>query len=284
MTHSEYKETLKRLGFSYLGSTKANPKIVKNSVKGSVVTYSISLLQGNLSGHEVCACSLNSPCRDLCLGLSGRARASLLAYGFEGSPVIRARGRKTRLFFEDRNTFMTILCYELELAKKYAERNNMGFSVRLNCMSDLSPLAFHFKGNPTNILEMYPDVQFYDYTKQFNRADLVEKYPNYHLTFSYDGVNWDRCVDVLEKGNNVAVVFDSPVIPIAWRGYPVIDGTRTDLRYLDPKGGFIVYLLYHRPASAYKNGKYERPNSPFVVMEDDPEITYAFKFPRSTDE
>ena len=33
----------------------------------------------------------------------------------------------------------------------------------------------------------------------------------------------------------------------------------------------------------YVNGKYVRPNTPFVVKEDDPYITYAFKTPKSTE-
>lgn len=284
LTSSEYKQVLKECGFSYLGSTKNNPKVVKNTVVGQVVTYSISLLQGNLSGHEVCAAALNSPCRALCLGYTGRAKSSILAYGEEASPVVRARSRKTRLFFEDKDTFMNLLCYELESAKKYAETRNMFFSVRLNCMSDLSPLAFHYNSNSQNILEMYPDVQFYDYSKNFNRYKLCEKYKNYDITFSYDGENWDKCVDVLERGYNVAVVFEAPVVPVAWRGYPVINAVESDLRYLDEKGGKICWLLFHRPAGQYKNGRYERPDTPFVVREDDPQITYAFKVGRSTDE
>ena len=283
-TRKEYKETLSNLGFSYLGSTKSNPKVVKNTIVGQVVTYSISLLQGNLSGYEVCGAALNSPCRALCLGYSGRAKSSILAFGEDASPVVRARGRKTRLFYEDRDTFMNLLRYELEDAMRYADKHNMPFSVRLNCMSDISPLAFHYKGDAENILQMYPAVQFYDYSKNFARMSLMQEYPNYDITFSYDGVNWDKCVDALEHGHNVAVVFESPVMPTAWRGYQVVSGIDSDLRYMDEKGGKIVYLLFHRTASQYKNGKYERPDTPFVVKEDDPQCIYAFKLGRSTDE
>ena len=160
----------------------------------------------------------------------------------------------------------------------------MPFSVRLNCMSDISPLMFHFKGETVNILDMYSDVQFYDYTKDFGRYKVVERYSNYNITFSYDGVNWDKCVDMLERGFNIAVVFESPVMPIAWRGYPVISGIDTDLRYLGEQGGKIVYLLFHRPAGLYKNGRYERPDTSFVVREDDRQCTYAFKLGKDIEE
>lgn len=284
ITSKEYKQILSECGFSYLGTTKTNPKVAKNSVVGNVLTYSISLLQGNLSGHEVCAPAKDSPCRDLCLGFSGHSKASILAYGVEGSPVVRARAKKTQLFFKDRDKFMSLLIYELEQSKRYAEKRGMPFAVRLNCMSDLSPLAFHFSGDIRCLLEMYPDVQFYDYTKAFSRKGLCERFSNYQLTFSYDGKNWNDCVDALENGYNVAVVFDSPVMPVAWRGYSVITGIKTDLRFLDPQGGFIVYLMFHRSANQYNGGKYQKPNTPFVVMEDDPEITYAFKFGKDNEE
>jgi hypothetical protein len=284
ITSKEYKQILSECGFSYLGATKTNPKVAKNSVVGNVLTYSISLLQGNLSGHEVCAPAKDSPCRDLCLGFSGHSKASILAYGVEGSPVVKARAKKTQLFFKDRDKFMSLLIYELEQSKRYAEKRGMPFAVRLNCMSDLSPLAFHFSGDSKCLLEMYPDVQFYDYTKAFNRKALCERFSNYQLTFSYDGKNWNDCVDALESGYNVAVVFDSPVMPVAWRGYSVITGIETDIRFLDPQGGFIVYLMFHRSANQYKGGKYQKPNTPFVVMEDDPEITYAFKFGKDNEE
>ena len=284
LSYKEYKDLLSKYGFSYLGSTKSNPKVVKNTVVGNVLTYSISLLQGNLSGYEVCSVAKNSPCRELCLGFAGHAKANVLAYGIEGSYVVRARANKTRLFFEDRDDFMNILCYELKRAKCYAEKCGMSFSVRLNCMSDLSPLAFHYKGSSENILEMFPDVQFYDYTKGRKRFELPKKYSNYNLTFSYDGNNWNDCVDLLEGGFNVAVVFESPVMPVAWRGYPVISGIKTDLRYLDEQGGKIVYLLFHRAASLYETGRYVRPDTPFVVREDDPEVTYAFKRGKDNEE
>ena len=204
-----------------------------------------------------------------------------MARGVEGSRINRARIKKTRLFYTDRVLFMRMLCYELEKTRTYAQNRNMDFSVRLNCTSDLSPLAFVLGGK--NILDMYPDVQFYDYTKVPARLDIPSMYKNYDLTFSFDGYNLDTCIDALRKGINIAVVFESQVPPIAWNGYPVIDMTKTDLRYKDAKGGFVGYLEYHRTANDYVNGKYVRPNTPFVVKEDDPYITYAFKTPKSTE-
>jgi len=284
ISYSEYKATLKELGVSYLGRFSQSAKMVLNEKAGKVITYSLYLAPANMSGYEVCPFS--SRCRDLCLSGSGRNKGDIIAHGIEGSVINRSRIKKTHLFFENRELFMRLLCYELEKTQRYAKKRGMGFSVRLNCTSDISPLAFKVDGK--NILEMYPNVTFYDYTKVPNRVNLVKQYTNYHLTFSYDGGNWETCEKFLMQGINVAVVFESSELPIAFRGYRIIDMTKTDLRYLDPKSndgeGFVGYLHFHRPASLYKSGRYERPNTPFVITEDDPEVLYAFKCARSIDE
>lgn len=272
LSNKEYQTILRELGISYLGSTINNPKVIKNQVVGHIITYSISLLQGNLSGYEVCSAAINSPCRELCLGFTGHARASILAHGVNLSPVVRARLIKTRLFFENRDLFMALLCYEIDKAKNYAYKHGMGFSVRLNCMSDISPLLFHFSYSKENILDMFPDVQFYDYTKDFTRYKLSERYTNYYVCFSYDGKNWNRCIEMLNMGYNIAVVFESERIPTQWRGYTVISGIESDLRYLDEGSGKIIYLLFHRPAALYRSGKYVRPNTSFVVPTEETDV------------
>jgi hypothetical protein len=41
----------------------------------------------------------------------------------------------------------------------------------------------------------------------------------------------------ITAGRNVAVVFD--VVPSTWEGWTVIDGTKNDLRFLDPQGVIV---------------------------------------------
>jgi hypothetical protein len=98
-------------------------------------------------------------------------------------------------------------------------------------------------GKKKNILEIFPDVQFYDYTKVPNRITLVEKYKNYDLTFSYSGENLDECVNMLDKHIRVAVVFKK--VPSEFWGRPVIDGDKYDMRYRDNRD-VIVGLKYKR--------------------------------------
>ena len=67
-------------------------------------------------------------------------------------------------------------------------------------------------------------------------AFLDGKLPsNYSLTFSRSETNEAQCLEVLNRGGNVAVVFRKE-LPTHWNGFPVINGDENDLRFLDPKG------------------------------------------------
>ena len=78
---------------------------------------------------------------------------------------------------------------------------------------------------------MFADVQFYDYTKVPGRDLGI---PNYHLTFSLAESNEEDAAAELQRGMNIAVVFDG--VPSEYLGVPVVDGDESDLRFLDPSG------------------------------------------------
>ena len=82
----------------------------------------------------------------------------------------------------------------------------------------------------------FSTIQFYDYTKYPNRLDLPD---NYHLTFSLSETNKAQALDVLDRGQNIAAVFntkkDQPLPDTCW-GYPVFDADLDDERFLDPYG------------------------------------------------
>jgi hypothetical protein len=68
------------------------------------------------------------------------------------------------------------------------------------------------------------------------------KFPsNYHLTFSRSEHNDKKCEMVLAMGGNVAVVFRNQ-LPKTWKGFQVVNGDDTDLRFLD-KRGVVVGLI-----------------------------------------
>ena len=242
---------------SYLGSINSSAKIAKNGKVSHQYTYVMYLLPHKASGYNVCPLA-TTECITGCLNTSGRVIMDIN----NTNNILSARLRKTRLFFEQRNLFMNWLVAELKAGQAKAKRNGYKYSVRLNGTSDLNWNAY--KVNGKTVFELFPNVQFYDYTKVVTR--FIDMPANYHLTFSYNGYNWDDCKTVLQGGNNVAVIFNikkGVALPAMFNGYPVIDGDLTDYRP-DDKKGVIVGLRWKKIANKVDNDKVR--NSNFVVQ------------------
>lgn len=258
-----YKNALETIGVTYLGTTTQNTKMVY-SMNNGVESYCMHLAPSTMSGRNVCPNSEH--CKDFCLNGSGRNKIDILVRGEEESIINNARIKRTDAFYKKRDLFMQTLIHEIDVAQKRAKKHGREFAVRLNGTSDLSPLVFKYKGK--NILEWFPNVQFYDYTKVPTRFRMLRKYKNYDLTFSFDGYNWDKCEEILQQGGKVAVIFENHNMPKKFKGYNVIDANGYDMRYLDP-GKTIMGLHYHSTANDYKNGKYEKPNAKGIILNTD---------------
>lgn len=222
----------RKVGVSYLGSINSSAKIIKNKKVSNQYTYIIYLAPAEISGYNVCSHS-TVECRMGCLFTSGRMK---MEANTSEKTITNARITKTKLFFEDRSLFMAWMLSEIRSYKAKAQKDGYGFSVRLNGTSDIDWANVRTKSGE-NIFELFPDVQFYDYTK--NPAKFNDKPKNYHLTFSYSGRNGDIAAKLLSKGQNVAVVFNTKKglkLPKTFAGYKVIDSDLTDYRPSDPKG------------------------------------------------
>jgi hypothetical protein len=273
ITYKGYDKTLKEIGISYIAQCNHSTKLSHNE-RLNMLTYGLYLASADASNINVCPKS--SMCRESCLVGSGYAKIDALS---GNTKVIDSRITKTRLFFANKPLFMKLMMIEINRAINKAKRENMEFSVRLNCTSDISPLAFNINGK--NILELYPNVTFYDYTKVKNYWKIAEKYSNYYLTFSRDGSeeNEKECLEWLSKGNNVAVVFGvtkTSELPKKWKGYEVLVGDDYDYRVWDKlqSGKQIVGLIYKVGANDFEmiNGKHHFkgiPKSPFIISADD---------------
>jgi hypothetical protein len=240
---------------SYLGSVNSSAKIAKGE-KINVDTFVVYLAPSTLSGYNTCP-KASAACIAGCLNTSGRVIMDVK------NTIQAARINRTKLFYEDRSAFMSRLIREISAAKRRADKLGHNFAVRLNGTSDISPLAFKYEGK--SILDIFPNVQFYDYTKVLNRSNINR--PNYDLTFSYSGENWDECEQALDAGLRVAVVFDTKkgmALPETYKGYKVIDGDVTDYRPADD-AGVIVGLRFKK----IKNKEVERVvlTSNFVINE-----------------
>lgn len=232
MDYKGINQAKKETGLSYLGLVNNSTKHVK-AFKYNEMVYTIYLAPGNSSGYEVCP-GRTSECTSLCLNSSGRNKMDI-----KKEMINASRIKKVRLFFEEKNYFMKWLIDDIKKSYNKAMEQGFYFSVRLNNTSDISPEDFYIidNGVKQNILEIFPHIQFYDYTKVFDRESLTKKYSNYDLTYSFTGRNWSECLDLLNKGERITVVFNK--VPETYLGFEVVDGDKYDMRYRDPKGVII---------------------------------------------
>ena len=203
-----------------------NWKTIK-SMKYGFLTGILYLAPYKLSGKNVCpAASLG--CRLSCLNTAGRGQMGV---------VQKARLRKTKMFFQDRNKFLSQLKTEIEILSRRAANKNMKLAIRLNGTSDLPFERYLIDGK--NLMDHFPKVKFYDYTKLENRIN--DQLPgNYHLTFSRSETNEAVIDQVIEKAP-VSVVFKNK-LPKLYNGYKVINGDLHDMRFKN-QSGVIIGLI-----------------------------------------
>ena len=261
-----YAKTIKEVGVSYLGAVAQSAKL-RHSLYHKVSTYGIYLASADLSGFNVCPNS--EYCKDNCLNGSGHNRVNRLS---KKDTIDRSRTIKTRLLFANKEVFMRIMIHEIEKERKKAENNGTFFSIRLNCTSDINPIAFTLNGK--NILEIFPDIQFYDYTKVLNRIALAKKYSNYDITWSIDGSEKNREIglELLKNGGRVAVVYGENDMPKTWYGYECCNGDETDYRPSDIAP--VCALKFKKTANNYVNGKFTLPNIAFIVTRENKNVIW----------
>lgn len=207
--------------------------------------------QTNVCGHAT------KGCIKVCLNEAGRGAFS---------NVQDARVKKTLEYLENPKEFMVKIYKEIiKLQKKYGQN----LVIRLNGTSDLPfenikvVLEDRYY---SNIFEAFPNVQFYDYTKNPRRA-LTNNIGNYYLTFSRaeTKLNIEYSRNVLNEGKNVAMVFSKELhekivkmgkIVYNNREVNVIDGDETDLRFLDMPNSIIALKA---------KGKASKDTSGFVI-------------------
>lgn len=225
----------------------SNAKTIKGQEHG-FLTGIMYLSPASSSGFNLCPWA--SPgCIASCLNVSGQGK---------NRSVQRARLQKTMRMKANKTQFLQDLKVEIEALKQAAYRKGFTPVVRLNGTSDEAWESGKYKLEGKSIMEHFPDVQFYDYTKSGTRVVnwAKGKLPhNYHLTFSRSETNDAEAVQVLKAGGTVAVVFRDG-LPKTWKGFPVVNGDASDLRHRDPKG-VVVGLV--------AKGEGKKDTSGFVV-------------------
>ena len=238
----------------------SNAKTVKGQSQG-FMTGVLYLAPYTLSGFNTCAMAEIAQCHYACLNTAGRA--GIIKTGESTNPIQQARIRKTKQFYTERDSFMLELIKDINKLIKQAEKLGFIPLVRLNGTSDIrfENVRFDYefangKIRNVTIFEIFPEVQFYDYTKIPNRRNLPA---NYDLTFSYSGVKEYQkyAMQAIDSGMRLAVVFRlQDQIPSEFLGLPCIDGDNTDIRHLDPKRSIVAL---------YAKGKAKKDYSGFVI-------------------
>lgn len=220
------------------------------TIKGNGDKYETAIMYmqpWKSSGINVCANAEIAGCIDGCLFTAGRGAMNT---------VQAARAKKTAWFAADRDGFMAQLVVDVTKFIKYCDKQGVMPVIRLNGTSDIRWERIAVD-DYANIFDMFPTVQWYDYTKIANRK--IENVSNYHLTFSYSEANplYKKQIEIAKaKGMNMAVVFRSvDAIPHHFMDRPVISGDADDLRFLDPDGVVV---------SLYAKGRAKKDTSGFV--------------------
>lgn len=221
--------------------TQGDAKTIKG-VKLGYKTGIMYLSPASESGVINVCPSASIGCMAMCLNTAGRGQMSMVQ-----------EVRRSRTIYLKTNPKEFAAQLEIEVGKvvRSARRANMVPAIRVNGTSDLPSLV-------TPLLDKFPDVQFYDYTKLPRPWARVKS--NYDITFSRSETNERDCLDALANGINVAVVFSTKKtekLPDEYLGYEVINGDEHDLRFLDKKG-VVVGLT--------AKGRAKKDTSGFVVQ------------------
>jgi len=201
-----------------------NSKTIKGDRTSEYLTAIMYLSPHKNNRTQVNLCPKASiGCAAACLYTAGRGAFS---------NVQNARTQKSEWFIEDREGFLEQLHKEILRHSFNARLSGKRPAIRLNGTSDI--LWERYVD-----MSLYPEVQFYDYTKWDPSGRNLEG--NYHLTYSRaEDIKDSKVLEVLGHEHNVAVVFASDMaLPTSFLGFPVFSGDITDLRFLDPTGHII---------------------------------------------
>ena len=203
-------------------SVGTDTKTVKGEKKG-VLTGILYMAPHTIAGGKTLCPFSTAGCRAVCLYTAGRG-------GFNS--VQESRIRKSQAFQADPWTFSAKLVEDVTALVTKAKRAGMIPAVRLNGTTDIEWENY-------GIMEKFPDVQFYDYTK-WPASRRLKQPENYHLTYSFsEKANAElQSIAWKNRGSNTAVVF-SGGLPSTFLNRPVIDGDESDLRFMDPSGVIV---------------------------------------------
>jgi hypothetical protein len=190
-TYSDPEKMSRRLlGQNYKTAKKDLNHEDSTNVQGLSILPAFNMMKAGFKGVDACV-GASPGCRSACLVYAGRNE-------IDPYNKIVKRARHEALLREPA-AFVRMLAENID---RHARRRTAVPLVRLNVFSDLP-----WEKLCPDLFQAFPDLQYYDYTKVPGRDPVRDRTPNYHLTFSYSGVNHAAVAAELERGRNIAVVF-----------------------------------------------------------------------------
>jgi hypothetical protein len=212
-----------------------NPKIEKSPDTDEKYLVQILHLAPSFASLFNTCSKATLGCGTNCLNESGHGQKHMMHKGTHSVHV--ARVIRTLIWFRYRDQFKVKFQRELDSQRVKAHRLGATPVVRPNGTSDL-----RFESLWPELFNDNPDVIFYDYTKDIGRN--VSRIPNYSLCYSVSEESTDMSIKMaFRNGMNCVVVGRlkrNDKKPESYMGRPAIDGDSHDLRFLDPKGVFII--------------------------------------------
>jgi hypothetical protein len=229
-----------------LSNGNTNAKTSKNSLETYILYLAPHTL--NSKGINLCPWASNG-CTFNCLYTSGMGVFS---------NVQKARIEKSDLFVNDKIAFLNKLFKELEKINKKAIKENKQIAIRLNGTSDIDFVALFSHKLNKSVLDLFPNLVFYDYTKNIQKIEKYQNENRYHLTFSRseDTKNED-ILKALNFNANVAIVFSSNNLPDFYLNTRVLNGDDSD-----------IVMVYNKSKilGLKAKGKAKKDKSGFVIQ------------------
>jgi hypothetical protein len=212
-----------------------NPKIEKSPDTDEKYLVQILHLAPSFASLFNTCSKATLGCGTNCLNESGHGQKHMMHKGTHAVHV--ARVIRTLIWFRYRDQFKAKFQRELDSQRVKAHRLGATPVVRPNGTSDL-----RFESLWPELFNDNPDVVFYDYTKDIGRN--VSRIPNYSLCYSVSEESTNMSIELaFRNGMNCVVVGRlkrNDKKPESYMGRVAIDGDSHDLRFLDPKGVFVI--------------------------------------------
>lgn len=237
-----YKLLLKQKNLPYrpiFGESSAK------TIKGEKIGFLTAILY-LVPDAKLCPFAELAGCFEGCLKSAGRGAFN---------SVQAARAAKTAFFYTNREAFMLSMCADLWAFERRARKLKLRPLARPNGTSDI-PFENIIVLEGKTIFQLFPEIQFYDYTKHPSRNLEGKTAGNYDLTFSFSAL-MPKPISIKGLMNpankRTAVVFQKRAdIPANFRGWPVVDGDDTDVRHIEPEK--VVVALYAKGKARQDTG------------------------------